>query len=251
MTLTRRKKLTLALLLLYWPTAFVLSHVPMPQVVRDAQMSDKSLHFLAYVMLTFLLWTVIRPYAKVNWRKAAPWCVLAIVMVYGVCDEYLQHFVAGRSADARDLVADFVGAVMALGVLTFLSFWPAFLLVAGTVIYTLAVFTRANITKVFPVTGSVFYTAAYAVFTLIWAGCLSRWPPVRAAQRRWFLASVSLPMGLIAVTKVSAVLSGKAFEGWDMIAAAGGVVASVAVVRGVEMLSRRPAKKPEFSAVDG
>jgi VanZ family protein len=243
--------MVLALLLLYWPTAFVLSHIPMPQVVRDARMSDKSLHFLAYMMLTFLLWSVVRPYGKVNWRKAAVWCVLAIVMVYGVCDECLQHFVAGRSTDVRDLFADFVGAVTALGVLTFLSFWPAFLLVAGTVIYTLAVFTRANVTKMVPVTATVFYFAAYAAFTLIWAGCLRRWPPVRAAERRWFLASVSVPMALIVVTKVSAVLSGKAFEGWDIAAAVVGVVVSVAVVRGAEMLGRRYARKRELSAVGG
>jgi VanZ family protein len=172
-------------------------------------------------------------------------------MVYGVLDECLQHFVAGRSTDVRDLVADFIGAVAVLGVLTFLSFWPAFLLVGGTVIYTLAVFTRANITRLLPVAAPAFYFAAYAVFTLIWAGCLHRWPPLRAAERRRFLASVSVPIALIVVTKVSAVLSGKAFEVWDMVAAAVGVVVSVAVVQGAEMLGRRYVKKREASAVSG
>jgi hypothetical protein len=203
------------------------------------------------MILTFLLWSVVRPYEKVNWRRTAVWCVLAIVMVYGVCDECLQHYVAGRSTDARDLVADFIGAVAVLGVLTFLSFWPAFLLVGGTVIYTLAVFTRANITKLLPVTATVFYFAAYAVFTLIWAGCLRCWPPLRGAERRWFLASVSVPVALIIVTKVSAVLSGKAFEGWDMVAAAVGVAVSVAAVRGAEMLGRRYTRKRGLSTVGG
>jgi VanZ family protein len=250
MALTKRKTLTLALLLLYWPTAFVLSHIPMPLVVREVKVSDKSLHFLGYMILTFLFWSAARPYTKVIWRRAAVWWVLAIVMMYGVCDECLQHYVAGRSTDVRDLLADFIGAVTALGMLTLLSFWPAFLLVAGTVIYTLAVFTRANVTKLLPVTATAFYLAAYAVFTLVWAACLRRWPTLHAAGGRWFLASVSLPMALIVVTKASAVLSGKTFEGRDMIGAGVGVLASIAAVRGVEMLGRQRAKKLAISTAD-
>ena len=55
MALSLRRKLTVIVLALYWPSLFILAHIPIPKVVREADVSDKSLHFLAYLLLTFLL----------------------------------------------------------------------------------------------------------------------------------------------------------------------------------------------------
>ena len=248
MALMQRRMVVAVLLALYWPLAFVLSHIPMPQVVRDAQMSDKSLHFLAYLVLTFLLFSAVKPFEKVRWRRAAAWWVLGVALVYGVCDELLQHYVAGRSTDVRDLAADAAGAVAALGVLTFLSFWPACVTVAGAVICALGVFTRANVTHLLPVTATVFHAAAYAVFTLLWAGYLHQrgmWGRTGAGR---FLASVTAPAALMVVVKVGGMLSGKAFSGWDMIAAAGGVLLAATAVAVAAKLGRRRAEAAESSA---
>jgi len=240
-----RNKLPVVLLALYWPAVFVLSHIPIPRVVREAHASDKSLHFLAYMVLTLLLWSVVKPGQKVRWRKAAAWWVLGIVMVYGVCDELLQHFVAGRSTDARDLVADAAGAVTALGVLSFLSFRPAFMVAVGTIIYTLTVFVRADVSQILPVTATVFHLAAYVLFTLLWAGCLRHWQALRKVGFGRFIALAAAPVGLMVVAKASAMLSGKAFTGWDMVAAGVGVLAGAGAVTAVEMAKRRRARNAE------
>jgi len=143
MAFLRRQKAVIAVLVLYWPTLFVLAHIPIPPVVRRAHMNDKSLHLLAYMILTFLLWSAIKPGERVRWRRIAVWCLLTVVAVYGVCDEWLQRVLGSRSMDPSDLIADLIGAVAALGILTVLSFWPTCVVVTGTTIYTLAVFTQA------------------------------------------------------------------------------------------------------------
>jgi VanZ family protein len=240
-----RHKAALIALALYWPTLFVLGHIPVPQVVRRAHMYDKSLHLLAYMILTFLLWSAIKPRERVDWRKAAVWCLLAAVAAYGVCDEWLQRFVRDRSMDPRDFAADVIGAVAALGLLTFLSFWPTSLIVAGTTIYTLAVFTRANLTKLLPMAMPVFHLMTHATFTLLWIGYLRQSPHRRRGGARWVAMSVSLPLALVAVTKASTLLSGKAFEGWDMVAAVAGIVVAVAVAelaRAIEARRTRPTR---------
>jgi len=245
MAFLRRQKLVTAALVLYWPTLFVLAHIPTPQVVRKAHMYDKSLHLLAYMILTFLLWSAIRPREKVHWRRATVWCLLAIVAVYGVCDEYLQHFVADRSMDPRDFVADVIGAVAALGMLTVLPFWPTSVIVAGTTIYTLAVFTRASLTALLPVTGTMFHLMTHAVFTLLWIGYLRQRAHPQRTGPLWVVASVSLPLALVAVTKASTMIAGKAFEGWDMIAAVAGIFGAVAAIWIAGMIEPRNGQQAE------
>jgi len=230
MVLIRRQKGVIAALALYWPTLFVLAHIPIPRIVRQAHVSDKSLHLLAYLILTFLLWSAIRPLEPVRWRRAAVWCLLVFVAVYGVCDEGLQHFVGGRSVDPKDFAADMVGAVAALVILTVLPFWPASVTIAGATIYTLAVFTRANLMALLPVTMSAFHFATHAVFTLLWMGYVHQSLSPRRDGRLWWIVSISLPVTLVLVTKASAMISGKAFEGWDVVAALAGILAAVAVV---------------------
>ena len=217
-----RQKAVVAVLVLYWPTLFVLAHIPVPQVVRRAHVYDKSLHLLAYMILTFLLWSAIKPLERVCWRRAAVWCLLAVVVVYGMCDEWLQYQIGSRSMDPTDFAADVIGAVATLGMLTVLSFWPTSVIIAGTTIYTLAVFTRANLTALLPVTMTVFHLMTHAVFTLLWIGYLRQRLYLRRNSRLWVAASLSLPLALVVITKVSATISGKAFEGWDMIAAVAG-----------------------------
>lgn len=245
MAFLRRQKVVTVALVLYWPALFVLAHIPIPQVVRKAHMYDKSLHLLAYMILTFLLWSAIKPREKVHWRRAAVWCLLAIVTVYGVCDEYLQHFVADRSMDPRDFVADVIGAVAALGILTVLPFWPASVIVAGTTIYTLAVFTRANLTALLPVTMTVFHLVTHAIFTLLWIGYLRQRSYPQRTGPLWIVVSVSLPLALVAVTKASTLISGKAFEGWDMIAAVVGILGAVAAIRIAGVIERRDGQQAE------
>src|SRR4030042_2153286 len=144
MVLSRRQKLTIISLLVYWPGVFILAHIPIPRLVYKAGVSDKGLHFIAYLILVFLLWFAISPNRKVNWRKAAAWLVLIVVVWYGVFDEVLQGYV-GRTCDIRDFFADLAGTVAGLVLFTFFTFWPVLLAVTGIAIFILTNLIRANL----------------------------------------------------------------------------------------------------------
>jgi VanZ family protein len=251
MAFVRRKTAVVAALALYWPALFVVAHIPVPQVVRRAHVSDKGLHLLAYMVLTFLLWSAVKPYQKVRWRKAAVWAMLAVIAVYGICDEWLQHYVADRSMDPRDLLADMAGAVAAMGILTVFSFWPASVIIAGTAIYALAVLTRANLTSLLLAAMTILHLVTHAVFTFLWMGCV-RWSLNWGGDGRLRLVpAVSLPLALVLVTKASAMISGKAFEGWDMIAAVAGILGAVAVVWAIGRLGCRSVQSVALPPADG
>jgi VanZ family protein len=73
---------------------------------------DKGVHFVEYGTLAVLLAHAIRG----TWRS---WRVLSVFAVsvlgttlWGLIDEIHQAFVPGRVADARDLLADGLGAVL-------------------------------------------------------------------------------------------------------------------------------------------
>ena len=120
MALSLQRKITTIVLAFYWPVLFVFAHIPIPQVVRAADVSDKSLHFLGYLVLVYLLWFAVRGDEKVNWRNVGPWWILAIMALYGVLDEWTQNYVAGRTCDVQDFLADVVGTVG--GLVLFLVF---------------------------------------------------------------------------------------------------------------------------------
>lgn len=250
MAMTRQQKVTILALVLYWPTLFVLAHIPVPEVVREAGISDKSLHFLTYMILTFLLFSAVQPGSKLTWRRTAPWLTLVVVLSYAICDEYLQRFVAGRFMDARDLVADAAGALAALALLSVFSFWPGLSIVTGTSIYTLAVFTRANVTELLPVTSTVFQLATHGLFTLLWIACLRASFGRKKLDRRWVVASVSAPLGLLLATKASALILGRALEAWDVVAAAAGIVGTVAACFALGRARSKATKSTELSGAE-
>jgi len=152
MTLTQPQKIAALVLAIYWPALFILAHIPIPEVIQQADVSDKSLHFLAYLILAFLLRFAVSGEQKMNWRKAAPWLVLFAIIVYAILDEWLQSYVAGRSSDMRDFFADMAGAFSALILCTFLGFWPAALLIATTVIFSITNVERFSSTFPYYVT---------------------------------------------------------------------------------------------------
>jgi len=91
------------------------------------QVSDKTLHFAAYAVLSLLM---LRAFAGgrlegITWRRA----LLAIVLttIYGASDEFHQRFTPGRTPDLLDLRADAIGACggVLAGFLArvFRSFW--------------------------------------------------------------------------------------------------------------------------------
>ncbi|MDD5459373.1 MAG: VanZ family protein [Phycisphaerae bacterium] len=162
-----RRILTIIPLILYWPGLFIIGHIAIPKVVYQAQVSDKGLHFIAYFLLTFLLWFSISPDRKVNWRKAGVWMILFVVVFYGIMDEVLQINV-GRSCDVYDFLSDLAGAVAALIMFTFLAFWPALLATLMVIIFGITNVARADISKLVPIADMLFHFFAFAALTGVW-----------------------------------------------------------------------------------
>lgn len=233
MTLSHQQKIAACVLALYWPALFVLAHIPIPHVVQEADVSDKSLHFLAYLILTFLLWSVVSGNQKVNWRQASPWLVLFVILVYGILDEWLQSYVAGRSCDVRDFFTDLAGALAGLILSSFLTFWPAGLLVAATFIFGIANVTRANLAELLPVTNALFHLFAYAIFTMLWIQCVHFFGPairLRRTKLKWLIAALAAPTVLLLTVKLFSVILGKGFAVRDMLISVGAIVTVVASI---------------------
>ncbi|MEX0866515.1 MAG: VanZ family protein [Pirellulales bacterium] len=96
------------LLVLVWSGAFLATHLPkMPSVVPS---SDKTLHFLGFMVLAGVLglFLAVRRQFAFRWLAA----MLAVLAVYAAFDELTQMLVPNRHADWRDWVADMNGAAI-------------------------------------------------------------------------------------------------------------------------------------------
>ncbi len=70
---------------------------------------DKANHFTAFGTLAFI---------GLQGLRAGPgrrWIVLAMLLAYGVLIELVQSQIPGRDAEAMDVVADMIGAVIGVG----------------------------------------------------------------------------------------------------------------------------------------
>lgn len=226
-TALSRKK-TIIALTFYWVALFIISHIPIPQVVYLARVSDKTLHFVAYLILTFLLWFATGPDKKTNWRRAAVWWVLFIIFIYAALDEWTQGLV-GRSCDLLDIIADMAGVFAGLVLFSFLSFWPAFLCVTAVTIFCITNVARANISELMPLINLSFHLLAYAIFTFVWLQCLKLFSLLKQKHIKALITQLALPLALLAVVKSYSAISGRFFALLDIIIAVAAIVIAVAV----------------------
>jgi len=223
MNLTRRQILTITVLVLYWPAIFILSHIPIPQLVYKARVSDKTIHFLAYFILVFLVWFAISPNKKVDWRRAPAWLILIIVIWYGVLDEWLQAYV-GRNADVMDFATNLAGVSAGLLMLSFLTFWPACLIVTSITIFSLTNLSKTNPAELVPLTNALFYLLGYALFTALWTRCIHYYLQIKPPQYKWILATLAMPVVLLLAVKISSMLLARHFGGQSIILSAAGIL---------------------------
>lgn len=217
----------IAALLLYWPAIFISTHIPqVPKWVGQIAVSDKVMHFVAYLLLSSLLWFAVNPNKKVNWRKPAVWWVLFAVVWYGAIDEWLQMYV-GRSADVRDFLADLVGAATGLGILSVVNFWPASLVITSSGIFAVTSLTRAHPLTSGPRVDLVFCACAYAFLTLLWLRYIHHFLPVKPPQGRWLLGALALPIGLMGALEVFCAVTRHGFSLAWMLLATGATVTAV------------------------
>ena len=241
MALSRRQKLIIIALLIYWPAIFILAHVPIPQLVRKAGVSDKILHFIAYLVLVFLLWFAISPDRKVSWRRAAAWWVLLVTVWYGVIDELLQGVVAGRNCDVMDFFADLAGVTTGLILFTFFTFWPAFLVVTSITIFALSNLTRVNLADLLPTTNVAFHLFAYPFFAMLWIQNMHLFLPLKAPKTHWLIMASAVPICFMLAVKLFSVICDGGGIIQDVIIAAVGIAAVVITVYLLGLFRRRRA----------
>jgi VanZ family protein len=90
---------------------FVQSAFPSPDVLPSWPFSDKFAHAGVYGLLAFLLGRALSTVDRVQRNPVWLWAFAVVLStLYGLSDEWHQSFVAARTADPADLLADAVGA---------------------------------------------------------------------------------------------------------------------------------------------
>jgi VanZ family protein len=227
MRLSRRQKITISILVPFFIGLVILSHIPIPRLVYQAQVSDKWLHFLAYLNLVFLVWFSVRPDTKVSWGRRLVWLVLLAVCAYGGIDELSQPYF-GRTKDMRDFLANAGGVLTGLIMFTFLTFWQALLAVLGITIFGLTNLAKANLSKLVPVSDAVFHVLAYGGFTLVWVRFMRPYILHRTKIVRLVL-SLGVPAVFLCVVKAASLLLGRRFSPTDLLFAVLAIIIVVAL----------------------
>ena len=225
----RRHKYVLAALLIYWPVLFILTHMPVPEMARKSGMSDKTMHVLAYLLLVFFWWFAISPYKKADWRKAKPWVTLAVMVWYGAFDEWLQLFIAGRSAAIADFLSDLAGTILGLLILSFFTFWHGLLIV--TAIFIFAATNLSDIVLLYPHLhlNINFHFIAYALFTLMWIQYVHRYIPATDAGFKWLITVLAVPLLLLMFVKLCSIPFAKQIRLIDSLTAFTAIAAAIIV----------------------
>ena len=230
MALSLRQKITAVLLVIYWITLFFLAHRPIPQWVYNAHVSDKSIHFIAYLILVFLLWFSVSPVVKVKWRKGLVWRVVFVMLVYSAVDEVTQGYVE-RNCDFMDFIVNMLGVFAGLTLLTFMTFWPGLLAVTSISIFGITNLAKANVSELMPISNTAFHIAAYAGLTIVWLKVMKLFMPLTWRSVRW-LAAAGVPTAFLLFVKASSVALGRYCQ-WKDVAVS---VAAIVVVVGAWML---------------
>ena len=121
-----RRRIYLALLVLWVMFTFLLTSIPNPQFDIPLPYADKLAHIGFYGMMGFLF---------SMWRResggsarGAIYSALVFVALVGAVDEVHQHWIPGRSMDVIDWLADAAGGGIGAMFSTFLPLLLPFLL---------------------------------------------------------------------------------------------------------------------------
>ena len=106
---------------LFWAgLIFYLSHQPSIDMPALFPGQDKLFHLIAFGILGFFTMGILRASHKEH-QTGQVWLVTIAVMLYGILDEFHQHFVPGRTADVYDVLADAIGGLLGGWTLCYLA----------------------------------------------------------------------------------------------------------------------------------
>jgi len=224
MAFSRRRIIVIISLAIYWPALFVATHIPEGPLISEEGVSDKRLHFLAYLILAFLVWCAVNPDRKVHLRKRTLWWVLLAMIAYAIGDELLQGYV-GRSCNIGDIQADVAGVVTGLALLRILAFWPAALVIAGTTILGLTNVAQTSLAEAIPVVNAALQPSSYAIFTALWIRNMQSLTRLKPPKPAWLIAALALPGLLLLIVTSLSVIYGRGLQTQDVILAVAGILA--------------------------
>ena len=98
--------------IIYCAAIFIQSSFPTSEQIPDWRNLDKILHMAAYAILGALFF---RALSTGRFRKRLKTAVILSILLsglYGLSDEIHQAFVPGRSPEAADVLADFIGGIL-------------------------------------------------------------------------------------------------------------------------------------------
>lgn len=202
MAISKRHIYSIIVLVIYWPALFILTHIPIPDMVRQAGVSDKFLHFIAYMIFTFVVWSTLSPFEKINWKKWQVWVTAVISLIYGAADEISQQYF-DRGTDITDFYADLAGITTVLIIMSFLRFWPGLLTIAAIVMFILPNFSSGNMLLKSPLLNTLFHFGGFAFFTMVWIHTIDRYLPLKDANIKWLIISFAVPALFLAIVKLA------------------------------------------------
>ena len=107
-------------LVIYWIILLAATSFP-TDAIPTLGVSDKLLHSAAYFCLGILLNLSLLFQNKYKFlKRKGTWYTILIGAIYGIIDEYHQHYIPGRSMEFLDFASDFLGLVLAVVFLIFL-----------------------------------------------------------------------------------------------------------------------------------
>jgi VanZ family protein len=102
----------------YWVGLFILTHTPLPPPLVIVK-SDKTAHFWGHGLLAAAVFTSLR----LAGRRDPLLLALAIGLMYGALDEWLQIPIPGRSCELIDWFADAAGVAVAVCLGALITRW--------------------------------------------------------------------------------------------------------------------------------
>ncbi|RLB83262.1 MAG: hypothetical protein DRH15_05605 [Deltaproteobacteria bacterium] len=97
--------------IIYCLVIFIQSSYPVPKETPDWPFKDKVLHLAGYSVLGVLFLRGFRNSRLKNRHKLIIVISILFTGIYGLTDEWHQYYVPLRSAEALDLLADFLGGM--------------------------------------------------------------------------------------------------------------------------------------------
>ena len=144
-----------------------------------------------------------------------------------------------------DIVANIAGAFTGLILFSFFTFWPAALLVTGTVIFGITNITRANLAELVPVTNAMFHLFAYPIFSMLWICYIHLFLSLKPPKFKWLMAALAGPTVLLLTVKLFSVILGKGFGLREVIVSLVGIAATITIIYLIELFRKTQEARPK------